>query len=128
MLLKLYLHRNGLTGGWLGAHAHAIPRCKRVSATQYSVTHCGLFPGEIPSELGQLASLQVLWISANHLTGKVPVQHLSTATSLQTLSLGQNDLDDTSTAKTELEELVPGCSVYVQRATSPSNNKKSADE
>ena len=84
-----YYHDNWLTdaplGEWAGVQTDASGRVKRLNLGGNGLT------GEIPSELGDLVSLQILSLHRNGLTGEIPSE-LGDLVSLQILSLHRNGL------------------------------------
>ena len=72
-------------GGWHGVSTDASGRVQELSLGNNGLT------GEVPAELGTLASLKRLELSENGLTGEVPAE-LGTLASLEWLDLGFNGL------------------------------------
>lgn len=73
-------------GAWTGLTVAGTP--ERVQALE--LERDGL-TGEIPPELGQLASLRVLWLPSNELTGRIPPE-LGQLSNLEELRLNRNEL------------------------------------
>ncbi len=82
-------HANWLTGtpldAWEGVETDASGRVRGLSLSRNGLT------GEIPPELGNLASLEWLSLGGNGLTGEIPPE-LGTLASLERLSLFNNGL------------------------------------
>ena len=82
-------HDNWLTDApleeWHGVVTDASGRVQRLDLGVNGLT------GEIPPELGGLASLEVLWLSSNNLTGEIPSE-LGGLANLRELHLRSNEL------------------------------------
>ncbi|MCE2399217.1 MAG: Ig-like domain-containing protein [Gemmatimonadetes bacterium] len=70
---------------WHGVSTNADGRVDTLTLRGNSLT------GEIPSELGDLSSLEVLWVLSNSLTGEIPSE-LGDLSNLETLGLNHNSL------------------------------------
>ena len=67
------------------------PELGNLASLQELYLHDNELSGEIPSELGNLAGLQALYLYENQLSGEIPSE-LGSLTNLQVLSLSQNQL------------------------------------
>ena len=76
---------NAPIGTWYGVTTNASGRVAELNLSENQLA------GEIPSELGNLASLQELYLSKNRLVGEIPAV-LGSLASLQELSLWGNGL------------------------------------
>ena len=72
-------------GDWYGVYTDASGRLVELDLLRNNLT------GQIPPELGNLASLEWLSLARNDLTGPIPPE-LGSLTSLERLSLSENDL------------------------------------